>query len=103
MVGSSDRGAIHATAGSRPLEPGDFSFHGFGELRRDERRKILRLGIRSDPPAVSVVDDAIFVPNGYQSSAEQPKFAGGIVNADGQPIDTAQMHRKGGKALRRPD
>src|SRR5215211_2644216 len=99
MVGMSDRGAIHATAGSRPLEPGDFSFHGFGELNKDERRKILRLGIRSDPPTVSVVDDAIFVPNGYQSGAEQPKFAGGIVGPDGESIETAQMQRKGGKRV----
>src|SRR5215211_6915763 len=99
MVGMSDRGAIHATAGSRPLEPGDFSFHGFGELNKDERRKILRLGIRSDPPTVSVVDDAIFVPNRYQSGAEQPKFAGGIVGPDGESIETAQMHRKGGKRV----
>jgi hypothetical protein len=102
MVGSSDRGSIHATAGSRPLEPGDFSFHGFGELRRDERRKILRLGIRDDAPTVSIVDDAVFVPNGYESSAEQPKFGGGIVKPNGEPLDTAQMHRKGGKRFGGP-
>lgn len=102
MVGSLDRGSIHATAGSRALEPGDFSFHGFGELRRDERRKILRLGIRDDEPTVTIVDDAVFVPNGYESSAEQPKFAGGIAKPDGEPVDTAQMHRKGGKRFGGP-
>jgi hypothetical protein len=102
MVGSSDRGSIHATAGSRPLDPGDFSFHGFGELRRDERRKILRLGIRDGAPTVSIVDDALFVPNGYESSGEQPKFAGGIVKPNGEPLDTAQMHRKGGKRFGGP-
>jgi hypothetical protein len=85
--------------GSRPLVPSDFSFHGFGELRRDEQRKILRLGIRSDSPAVSMVDDALFVPNGYESNTNQPKFAGGIVKPDGQPIETAQMQRKGGKRI----
>jgi hypothetical protein len=98
----SDRGAIHATAGSRPLEPGDFTFFGFGELNKDERRKILRLGLRSDPPTVSIVDDAVFVPNGYAASAEQPKFAGGIVDPDGRSIETAQMHRKGGKRVGGP-
>lgn len=98
MVGMPGRGAIHATAGSRPLEPGEFSFHGFGELNKDERRKILRLGMRSDPPTVSTVDDAVFVPNGYEPGAEQPKFAGGIVGPDGQSIDTGQTHRKGASA-----
>ena len=102
MIGSSDRGSIHAIAGSRSLEPGEFSFHGFGELRRDELRKILRLGICSDPPAVSVVEDAIFIPNGYGSNSDRSKFAGGIVKPDGQPVETAQMHRKGGKRLGGP-
>ena len=102
MVGTSDRGSIHATEGSRPLEPRDFSFYGFGELRRDELRKILRLGLRDGSTKVSIVDDAIFVPNGYESSAEQPKFAGGIVKPNGEPVDTAQMHRKGGKRFGGP-
>jgi Glycosyltransferase 61 len=97
MTGSSDRGSIHAIAGSRSLEPSDFAFYGFGELTRDELRKVLRLGIRSDPPMVSVVDDAIFVPNGYGADADRSKLAGGIFKPDGQPIETAQMHRKGGK------
>jgi hypothetical protein len=102
MVGSSDRGSIHATTDSRPLDPGDFGFHGFGELRRDERRKILRLGIRDGAATFSVVDDAIFVPNGHDLGSAQPKFAGGIVKSDGQPIDIAQMHRKGGKRFGGP-
>jgi hypothetical protein len=102
MIGSSDRGSIHAPVGSRSLEPGDFSFYGFGELRRDELRKILRLGIRRDPPAVSTVEGAIFVPNGHGSNADRSKFAGGIVKPDGQPIETAHMHRKGGKHLGGP-
>src|SRR5688500_20324818 len=91
MVGASDRGSIHATAGSRPLDPSDFSFHGFGELRRDERRKILRLGLRDGAPAVSIVDDAIFVPNGYEASPEQPKFTGGIVKPDREPVAPTHM------------
>ena len=102
MIRSSDRGSIHAIEGSRALEPGDFSFHGFGELRRDELRKILRLGIRSDSPSVSVIEGAIFVPNGLGSNPDRSKFAGGIIKPDGQPIETAQMHRKGGKRLGGP-
>ena len=97
MVGSSDRGATRAIADSRGLQPDDFSFHGFGELRRDERRKMLRLGIRTGEPEVSIVDGAIFVPGNSAAGNGQPKYAGGIVKPDGQPIDTAQTHRKGGK------
>ncbi len=97
MVGSADRGATRAVEGSRSLEPGDFSFYEFGDLRRDELRKILRLGIRTGEPGVSTVDGAVFVPDGYEAGAGQPKYAGGIVKSDGSPIETAQMHRKGGK------
>jgi hypothetical protein len=97
MSGSSDRGSIHALTGSRPLSPSDFAFYGFGELRRDELRKILRLGIRDDEPTVSRVENAIYVPHGFQESGGQSRFAGGIVKPDGLPIETAQMHRKGGK------
>jgi hypothetical protein len=99
MIGSADRGANRAMVGSRPLEPGDFSFHGFGELRRDEQRKIQRLGICSHPQSVAIIDRAIFVPNGYESSANQPKFGGGVVKPDGLPVETAQMQRKGGKRI----
>ena len=97
MVGSADRGAMRAIEGSRPLQPTDFAFHGFGDLRRDELRKILRLGIRTSEPGVSVVDDAVFVPSASAAGNGQPKYSGGIIGPDGQPIETAQMHRKGGK------
>jgi hypothetical protein len=97
MVGSSHRGSIHPPANSRGLRPDDFSFHGFGELRRDELRKISRLGIRSDPPSVSVIEDAIVIPDEEALDANQPKALGGIVMPDGQPIESAQLHRKGGK------
>jgi hypothetical protein len=99
MVGSSDRGATRAVAGSRALQPSDFSFDGFGDLRRDELRKILRLGIRTGDPTVSVVDDAVFIPGSAAAGNGQPKYTGGIVNAEGRAIDTAQMHRKGGKRV----
>ncbi len=88
--------------GSRPLTPSDFSFHGFGELRRDELRKIMRLGIRSNSPAVSVVDRAIFIPNGPESSDKSQKFGGGVITPDGQPVETAQIQRKGGKRVGGP-
>ena len=97
MVGPSDRGATRSVVGARRLHWGDFSFHGFGELRRDELRKILRLGIRSGDPDVTVVEDAVFLPSGPAAGNGQPKYGGGIVGRDGQPIETAQTHRKGGK------
>jgi hypothetical protein len=97
MIGSSTRGSTQPPTGSRSLEPGDFSFHGFGELRRDELNKISKLGIRSDAPAVTVVEDAIFVPNREVANTGQSKVIGGIIRPDGQPIESAQLHRKGGK------
>jgi hypothetical protein len=97
MIGSSTRGSTHPPTGSRSLEPGDFSFHGFGELRHDERRKISKLGIRRDAPAVTIVEDAIFVPNRDEAITNRSKVIGGIVRSDGQPIERAQLHRKGGK------
>lgn len=83
--------------GPRQLQPSNFSFHGFGELRQDELRKISRLTIRDDEPVVSIVDAAVYIPDGYKAEPGRLKFAGGILTADGQPVDTAQMHRKGGK------
>jgi hypothetical protein len=97
MVGSSHRGSIHPPPNSRRLRPADFSFHDFGELRRDELRKISRLGIRGDPPSVSVIEDAIVIPDEQESDAHLPKGLGGIVMPDGQPIESAQLLRKGGK------
>lgn len=81
------------------LQSADFSFSGFGDLRRDELRKILRLGIRSGEPEVSVVDGAIFIPSNSVAGDDQPKYAGGMVRPDGKPIDTAAMQRKGGKRI----
>jgi len=97
MSSDSARGSNHLSAGTRSLAPGDFSFAGFGELRRDELRKIAKLSIRTDPPAVSVVENAIFVPGSGESLSRKTKLIGGIVKPDGQPIETAQLHRKGGK------
>lgn len=99
MVGSSERGSHRALAGSRTLDAGDFSFYRFGELRREELRKILRLGIRNDVPAVTVADGAHFIPGGFDPGPEQPKFDGGLVYSDGRPIEAALTHRKGGKRV----
>ena len=96
-IDPSDGRSIHPRVGPRFLEPEDFSFAGFGELSRDERRRIAKLSIRSGPPAVSVVDDAIFVPASGEFLSRKTKLSGGIVNPDGQPIEAAQLHRKGGK------
>ena len=48
-------------------------------------------------PAVTVVADAIFVPNLETANTDQVKVVGGLVGSDGQPIERAQLHRKGGK------
>jgi hypothetical protein len=97
MIGSPERGSAHPPMTWEWLEPGDFSFHGFGTLRPDERRKISKLGIRRGAPAVTVVANAIFVPNLETASSDQSKVVGGLVGSDGQPIERAQLHRKGGK------
>ena len=97
MRGSADRGSSRPLAGWRSLEPSDFSFHGFGDLKPVELRKISKLSIRSDPPIVSIVDGAIFVPGRDESDSDQLRVVGGIVTPDGEPIETAQLHRRGGK------
>jgi hypothetical protein len=96
MVTTSDR---ETAAQSRPLDPSEFSFHGFGELRFSEQRKIERLNIREGEPSVSFAENAIFIPHGQPGLAGEAKVFGGVVSADGQPIDTAQTNRKGGKRL----
>jgi Glycosyltransferase 61 len=97
MIGSPESGSTDSPTSWTWLEPRDFSFHGFGTLRPDERRKISKLGIRRGAPAVTVVPDAIFVPNLETANTDQSKVIGGIVGPDGQPIERAQLHRKGGK------
>ncbi|HEX2281892.1 MAG TPA: glycosyltransferase 61 family protein [Thermomicrobiales bacterium] len=97
MTGSADRGSSRPLAGWRSLEPSDFSFHGFGDLKPVEQRKISKLSIRTDPPIVSIVDGAIFVPGRNESNSDHLRVVGGIVTSDGQPVETAQLHRRGGK------
>jgi hypothetical protein len=97
MATSIDQGTERQAPGGRTLEPSDFTFFGFGELRSDEQRKIRSLSIRDGQPLVSVAENAIFVPSGFQPGPDQPTYAGGIVTAEGQPIGTAQLHRRGGK------
>lgn len=101
MLGSPDHRSIQPPVGSRSLEPRDFSFHGFGDLRIDELRKISKLSIRSGPPTASFVEDAIFVPEGNASTTDPSKAIGIIIRPDGRPIETAQLHRKGGKQFSR--
>ena len=97
MIEEPERGFTQPPTTWQWLEPGDFSFHGFGALRPDERRKISKLGIRRGVPAVTVVADAIFAPNLETANTDQFKVVGGLVGSDGQPIERAQLHRKGGK------
>ena len=91
------------TPGFRALDPSDFSFHGFGDLRHVVERRIRSVGIRSGEPAVSVVEGAVFVPSENVRSAGRSKAFGGLVTADGRPIDSAGLRRKGRIIGGRPD
>jgi capsular polysaccharide biosynthesis protein len=79
------------------LSPADFSFFGFGELTREEVRKIKRLGIRDDDPVAVSIEDAVFLPDAISSGADRARTAGGLVYANGEAVETAQTVRKGGK------
>ncbi len=83
--------------GLRPLDAGQFAFHGFGDLTRRVERKVGRAGIRSGDPVVSVVEDALFVPASIRMVAGQPELYGGLATADGRPIDT--LRRGGGEVV----
>jgi hypothetical protein len=97
MVGFRKRERKRPDPAGRHLHPHDFTFFGFGALSQDEIRQITRLAIRSGAPGVSIVDDAIFVPNGYRYALHQEpsRFGGGVIGPDGQPVTAARLRRKG--------
>lgn len=91
------------TALNTPLDPDDFTFFGFGQLTRDERRKISRLTIRSGPPGLTLVENAV-LDSGGDAAAERPRrLTGGIFDSTGAPVDAASVMRKGGKQFGRTD
>lgn len=78
------------------LNLSDFAFEGFGDSLSDIARRLGRIGIRRDEPKVSVIDRAIFVPSETTLDAEQKKtWSGGLMTADGLPIEAARLRRKG--------
>lgn len=82
--------------GARQLDPSDFSFYGVDSLTQSEERMIRRLSIRHGEPAASIVEPAIFVPSGNGRTIGQPRFSGGLLTAAGEPVDAANVSRKGG-------
>jgi capsular polysaccharide biosynthesis protein len=83
----------------RPLNPDDFSFHGFDDLMAPVAQALQEVGIRSGPPQVSVHENAVFVPGSKVPTADPEigRFVheGGIVTQDGELIELAQTHRSG--------
>ncbi|HEU5433211.1 MAG TPA: glycosyltransferase 61 family protein [Thermomicrobiales bacterium] len=79
------------------MEQADFSFHGFGDRQAEAERKLAAAGLRVDEPGVQVAEGAVFSPavNVWtpDRAASDLSFAGGIVAADGEPIDAAQLQR----------
>ncbi len=83
----------------RPLGSSDFSFYGFDDLMTTVDETLQNVGIRSGPPQVSVVENAVFVP-GAKVPATDPEAGrfvheGGIVTSDGQVVELAQTRRWG--------
>jgi capsular polysaccharide biosynthesis protein len=77
-----------------PLRPSDFWFHGFDDLRPELERSLREVGIRHGDPLAPVVENAVFVPP--VELGERGHFEGALLTEDGQPIPTAQAHRRFG-------
>jgi hypothetical protein len=57
-----------ATHGFRALSPDDFSFFGFDDLSRGLERLLRQVEIRGGTPGVSIVEDAVYVPEELRGS-----------------------------------
>src|SRR3954467_3706072 len=83
----------------RPLSSSDFSFHGFDNLMTTVDQTLREVGIRSGPPQVSVIENALFVPGAKVPAAdpEAGRFVheGGILTENGELVELAQTHRSG--------
>jgi capsular polysaccharide biosynthesis protein len=83
----------------RPLTTSDFSFHGFDDLMGTLEQTLQEVGIRSGPPHVAVIENALFVPGAKVPAAdpEAGRFVheGGILTSDGEFVELAQTHRSG--------
>lgn len=100
MTDSGGRGSAPPRNGVRALEVGRFAFHGYEGLLDEIERRVRMVEIRTGPPEATVVEGAVFVPDeGRRGAPEQPKFSGGIVDAEGRPVRAALLRRKGGKRV----
>jgi hypothetical protein len=83
----------------RPLTTSNFSFHGFDDLMTTVEQTLQEVGIRSGPPQVSVVENALFVPGAKVPAADPDagRFVheGGLLTQDGEFVELAQTHRSG--------
>lgn len=96
-------GAAAAPGGGRPLAVGAFSFRGYDGLMDEIERRLRAVEPRGGAPRATVVEGAVFVPDpGRRSGAGHQKFGGGIVDAEGRPVEAAALRRKGGRRVGGP-
>lgn len=81
----------------RRLSPSDISFHNFDGYMEEVARVLQYVGVRSEQPTVEVVEDGIIVPDVAQPHGPF-KFQGGILDADGIPVESAHL-RRGGRGI----
>jgi hypothetical protein len=91
--------AMPSTDTFRPLTINDFSFYGFDNLMMDVEETLGEVGIRSGPPQVAVVENALFIPGAKVPTADPDAgryvHEGGILTQDGELVELAQTHRSG--------
>jgi hypothetical protein len=100
MTDAGGHDAAPPRSGGPVLEVGTFSFHGYDGLLGEIGRRLRTVEVRGGAPAATVVEGAVFVPEeGRRSAPGQPKFAGGVVDAEGRPVEAALLRRKGGRRV----
>jgi hypothetical protein len=78
---------------SRPLDPDQFVFRGFGDELTHVRNRVRRLRVHTGEPTLAVVEDAVFVPASACVAAGRPEERGGFVDERGEPIPEAAGRR----------
>lgn len=81
------------------LSVSDFTFHGFDDQMAPLAEWLAEVAIRGGEPAMTVAEDAVFVPTVKVAAADRTPgrfvFEGGLAGRDGRPIPAAQFHRRG--------
>jgi len=86
---------LPAEVGAKPLDLALFSFIGLDEQRRLLLRRLRKIGIRSGDPVVARVEDAIYLPSAALRGGSRERRFGGILDAEGRPLEAAALRRKG--------